>query len=69
MGENGMERIELNNKEIKKIVILPEEIGNNYDVTISYMKLTCNKCFTSWGITPINGIIVDRQLICRHCNE
>jgi hypothetical protein len=53
--------IDLLDKNLNKIV--------NLHSHIEYMLIKCDKCNSSWGVSPKNNIISKKDLICRKCSQ
>jgi hypothetical protein len=50
-----------------RVMLLSIDDSNKFDIEFGYVLIRCKKCHSSWGATPINGIISKRSYICRNC--
>jgi predicted metal-binding protein len=52
---------------VKNIALLSNEDSDKFDIELGYVLIRCKKCHSSWGATPVNGIISKRSFVCRNC--
>jgi len=52
----------------EKVHLLGAAFSNKYHARVKYVLMICEDCGKTWGCTPDeNGLIYERQLICRDC--
>ena len=51
-----------------KVKLMSDDATGRNDVQINYLQVVCLNCHAKWGCNPINGTILEEQLVCRVCH-
>jgi hypothetical protein len=51
----------------KNVEILSEEIKQKYHIKSIYVKVKCDDCGSTWGITCPDNLAPEDKLVCREC--
>jgi hypothetical protein len=49
------------------IQVVDQEILDKFNVNIAYLKVTCKRCGSYWGVTVFDSKVPPRALVCERC--
>lgn len=62
-----MEKVNIEKQNSDSVVLLDEKESNDFEIELGYILIRCKKCHSSWGATPVNGVISKKSFVCRNC--
>jgi hypothetical protein len=62
-----MEKLNIEKQNNEEVVLLKNEESEPFEIELGYVLIRCKKCFSSWGATPVNGVVSKKYFVCRNC--